>query len=150
MHIPFTSGLKSDILKELQASATLKLKYSSFPLFFNGYIRRTFRTVSSTPSSDCRYEDFYRYTSGRWLWDEQKQLQRRYKKFNVHELIQAATRSVGARDCVSITKLAEGGYNKVFRLVMNDGAVVMARIPNSCAGPPFKTIASEVAAMDFV
>ncbi|KAH6638995.1 kinase-like domain-containing protein [Boeremia exigua] len=32
---------------------------------------------------------------------------------------------------------------------MDDGAVVIARIPNPNAGPPFKTTASEVATMDF-
>jgi len=47
-------------------------------------------------------------------------------------------------------KLAEGGYNKVFRLVMNDGKAVIARLPNPNAGPPFYTTASEVATMEFV
>lgn len=52
--------------------------------------------------------------------------------------------------CVSISKLAEGGFNRVFRLIMDDGSVAIARIPNPNAGPPFKTTASEVATMDFV
>lgn len=47
-------------------------------------------------------------------------------------------------------KLAEGGYNKVFRLVMDDGMAVIARIPNPNAGPRFYTTASEVATMEFV
>jgi hypothetical protein len=49
-----------------------------------------------------------------------------------------------------MTKLAEGGYNKVFRLDMNDGKSVLARIPNPNAGPSFYTTASEVATMEFV
>lgn len=49
-----------------------------------------------------------------------------------------------------MTKLAEGGFNKVFRLVMDNDSIVIARIPNPNAGPPFKTTASEVATMDFV
>jgi hypothetical protein len=49
-----------------------------------------------------------------------------------------------------MSKLAEDGYNKVFRLVMDDKKVVIARIPNPNAGPAFKTTASEVATMDFV
>lgn len=49
-----------------------------------------------------------------------------------------------------MTKLAEGGFNKVFRLVMDNGSVAIARIPNPNAGPAFKTTASEVATMDFV
>ncbi|PYI15295.1 hypothetical protein BO99DRAFT_436532 [Aspergillus violaceofuscus CBS 115571] len=45
-------------------------------------------------------------------------------------------------------KLAEGGYNKVFRFIMNDGKTVLARIPNPNAGPAFYTTASEVATME--
>lgn len=97
-----------------------------------------------------QYEDFFRYTGGRWLWDEESQLRERYREFNVRELQRAAAKSVGAQACVSISKLAEGGFNKVFRLVMDNGSVVIARIPNPNAGPPFKTTASEVATMDFV
>lgn len=96
------------------------------------------------------YEEFYRYTSGRWLWDEDDQLRQRYKRFNVPEIKNIAARSIGAQTCNSMTKFAEGGFNKVFRLVMNDGSVVIARIPDQRARPPFRTIASEVATMDFV
>jgi hypothetical protein len=70
--------------------------------------------------------------------------------FNVQELQRIAAESVGAKSCVSITKLAEGGYNKVFRLVMDNGSVAIARIPNPNAGPVHKMTASEVATMDFV
>jgi len=38
----------------------------------------------------------------------------------------------------------------VFRLVMDNGSVVIARIPNPNSGPAYKTTASEVATMDFV
>ncbi|KAL6706710.1 Phosphotransferase enzyme [Coniothyrium glycines] len=103
--------------------------------------------MSACPSRD--YENYYRYTSGRWLWDEESQLRERYKCFNVSELKKIAARTIGAQACVSISKLAEGGFNKVFRLAMDDGTVVIARIPNPNAGPPFKTTASEVATMDF-
>jgi hypothetical protein len=95
-------------------------------------------------------EEIFHYNSGRWLWDEDNQLQERYRQFNVQALQHVAAQSVGAESCVSITKLAEGGFNKVFRLVTNNGSVAIARIPNPNAGPPFKTTASEVATMDFV
>jgi len=49
-----------------------------------------------------------------------------------------------------MTKLAEGSFNKVFRLVMDNGNVAIARIPNPNAGPEYYTIASEVATMDLV
>jgi hypothetical protein len=97
------------------------------------------------------YEEFYRFTSGRWLWDEETRLQERYKRFNVPGLERLAAKASGAQSCVSITKLAEGGFNKVFRLLMDNGSVVIARIPNPNVGPAVsKVISSEVATMDFV
>jgi hypothetical protein len=104
--------------------------------------------MSAGPDHD--HEDYYRYTSGRWLWNEDSQLGERYKRFNVSELKKIAAKSIGAQDCVAISKLAEGGFNKVFRLVMDDNSIVIACIPNPNAGPQFKTTASEVATMDFV
>ncbi|CZS93857.1 probable FMP29 Found in Mitochondrial Proteome [Rhynchosporium graminicola] len=101
-------------------------------------------TISTSP-----YEHFFHYTSGRWLWDEESQLRERVVIFNVQELQRIAVESIGAQSCVSITKLAEGGYNKVFRLVMDNGSVAIARLPNPNAGPAQKTTASEVATMDF-
>ncbi|MCJ1357536.1 MAG: Phosphotransferase enzyme [Icmadophila ericetorum] len=100
-------------------------------------------------NSTSPYEHFFHYTSGRWLWDEESQKRERFLVFNVQELQRIAAESVGAQSCVSITKLAEGGYNKVFRLVMDNGSVAIARIPNPNAGPAYKTTASEVATMDF-
>jgi len=70
--------------------------------------------------------------------------------FNVQELQRIAAEIVGAQSCASISKLGEGGYNRVFGLVMDDGSVVIARIANPKSGPARKAIASEVAAMDFV
>jgi hypothetical protein len=69
---------------------------------------------------------------------------------NVSELKNIAAKSVGAQTCVYINKLAKGGFNKVFQLVMDDDTIVIARITNYNAGPPFKTTTSEVATMDFV
>jgi hypothetical protein len=46
--------------------------------------------------------------------------------------------------------VGEPFYNKVFRLVMDNDSVAIARIPNPNAGPTHKTTASEVATMDFV
>lgn len=99
------------------------------------------------PQTD--YEDFYRFTGERWLWAEEDRLQERYKKFNVAGLKRLAAEAVGARSCVSIFKLAEAGFNKIFRLSMDDGLAVIARIPNSNVGSMFKVMASEIATMDF-
>ncbi|RDW61118.1 aminoglycoside phosphotransferase family protein [Aspergillus mulundensis] len=93
--------------------------------------------------------DLFRYTSGRWLWDEEQQLRDRFSPFNVSELQNVAARSVGADHCTGIIKLAEGSYNKTFRLTMNNGATAIARIPHPIAGPRYYMTASEVATMDF-
>lgn len=94
--------------------------------------------------------DFFTYTSGRWVWDEEEQLQERYREFDILELQKVAIDSACAGSCVRMEKLGEGSYNKSFRLVMANGKVVVARIPNPNAGPACLTTASEVATMDFV
>ncbi|PGH15192.1 hypothetical protein AJ79_02557 [Helicocarpus griseus UAMH5409] len=83
-------------------------------------------------------------------FNESLRLEERYVKFNVAALKQAAARAVNKQDCVRITKLAEGGFNKVFLLTMDDGQEVIARIPTPIAGPSHHTTASEVATMEFL
>jgi predicted Ser/Thr protein kinase len=50
---------------------------------------------------------------------------------------------------MSLRKIGEGNYNKAFRLEMEDGQKVIARISHANAGPKALTTASEVATMDF-
>lgn len=94
--------------------------------------------------------DFFNYTSGRCLWDEEEQLRERYREFDILELQKVATESACGGSCVRMEKLGEGSYNKSFKLVMANGGIVVARIPNPNAGPAHLTTASEVATMDFV
>ena len=95
-------------------------------------------------------ESLYRYTSGRWLWDEQAQLSRHYIRFNIAELARIAAESTGASSCVEVKKIPEGNFNKTFLLTMNNGNEVIAKVPNPNAGRPHYSTASEVATMDFV
>ncbi|KAM5470689.1 Phosphotransferase enzyme [Microsporum audouinii] len=97
----------------------------------------------------AEHDKFFRYTSGRWVWDEEKQLKDRFAPFNVMELQRIAAGSIGANKCISMMKLAEGSYNKTFYLIMDNGSTVIARIPHPIAGPKYYTTASEVATMDF-
>ncbi len=114
-------------------------------------IQQCFRTrYSSTQVTRNDGGDFFRYTSGRWLWDEERHLQDRYRAFNIEELKAVAAKSLGANECISMVKIGEGNFNKAFRLVMDNGTVGIARIPHPNAGPPTYTTASEVATMDFV
>lgn len=99
---------------------------------------------------DCDEENIYHYTSGRWLWNEKEQLSRRYVKFSLAELVKTATDATGSKSCVEVKKLPEGNFSKVFLLTMEDGKEVIAKLPNSNAGPHYFTSASEVATMDYV
>lgn len=139
-----TPALSRKSPRSLSASTVVH----SYPRSLAARTTRTFSRKMATFNPD--YEHFFRYTSGRWLWDEEQQLRDRYKAFNVAELQIVAAQAIGSGNCVSMMKLAEGGYNKVFRLLMDDGKQVLARIPNPNAGPPFYTTASEVATMQFV
>ncbi|KAI1962958.1 Phosphotransferase enzyme [Ophidiomyces ophidiicola] len=113
-------------------------------------------TSQAAPSSES-HEDFFRYTTGRWLWNEEEQLRQRYRRFNVCELQKVAAQALGrslsfassTRHCVEMKKIAEGNYYKVFRLQMDDGRAVMARIPHPNVRPVMYAMASEVAMVDF-
>ncbi|KAK2740936.1 Phosphotransferase enzyme [Myotisia sp. PD_48] len=108
-------------------------------------MRRTWSSGDDTSS------DFYRYTSGRWLFEEEQQLEARHVRFNVDSLVAIAARCIGHEpaSCVKVEKLLEGDFNKCLLLTMEDGSQVVARVPNPNAGRPHYTTASEVATMDF-
>lgn len=95
-------------------------------------------------------EDLFRYTSGRWLNDEQRQQALRYQRFNVDALKSVAASSARANGVTDIRKLAEGRCNKVFHIQLTEGAQVIARIPTPLSGRPHLVTASEVATMEFL
>lgn len=105
------------------------------------------RTMSSRgPIED---EHLFGYTSGRWLWNERQQLESRYRYFDVSSVKKLACDLMGSKGCVSLEKIGEGNYNKAFRLVLQNGQNIIAKIPNPNAGPAEYTTASEVATMEF-
>ncbi|KAE8143675.1 kinase-like domain-containing protein [Aspergillus pseudotamarii] len=79
----------------------------------------------------------------------EQQLRDRFSPFNVPELQKVAASSVGANKCTAIAKLAEGSFNKTFKLTMDNSMTVIARIPHPIAGPHQYTTASEVATMEY-
>ncbi|KAG9000825.1 Phosphotransferase enzyme [Tulasnella sp. JGI-2019a] len=99
------------------------------------------------------HEDFFRYTSGRFLMNEAEQLAQRYRKFSVEGLKAAAVSAIpGGLYCTSFTKLGEGGFNKAFLLSVatsSGSKDIVAKIPHPCAGPAHNLTASEVATLDF-
>ncbi|KAJ5927863.1 kinase-like domain-containing protein [Penicillium verhagenii] len=101
-------------------------------------------------STNPLHEEFFRNTSRRWVFNETDRLSERYVKFRPTELQRIAGEAVQQDYCPDISKLAEGGFNKVFLLRARNAREVIARIPTPIAGPPRYTTASEVATMDFL
>ena len=95
-------------------------------------------------------EELHRYTRNRFACNEAHEMARRYVPFNLEALADVAAHAIGSAHCVSVEKLPDGNYNKTFLLTMNDGAQVVAKLPNPNAGRSHLTVASEVATMDFV
>lgn len=112
-----------------------------------GYRARARRLSHSSRSS---LNSLFDYTSGRWLWNEADQLDARHCRFDISGLKQAACQAVGTESCLSLKKIGEGNFNKAYRLEMEDGQKVVAKIPHPNAGPPVLTTSSEVATMEFV
>lgn len=95
--------------------------------------------------------EFFNYTSGRWLWNEDQRLQERYTVFDITELKRIAAQKVGAKKCLSMTKIGEGGSNRAFRLTFDNEEAIIARLPmHHLSGPKIHSMASEVATMGFV
>ncbi|KGO74645.1 Aminoglycoside phosphotransferase [Penicillium italicum] len=91
-------------------------------------------------------EDLHRYTRHRWLFNEEKELSKRYVEFDLQQLVQVAISVCeGAQFCIKVTKCAEGLHNKAFILTMDNGCEVFAKLPNPNAGAARLTTASEIA-----
>ena len=100
---------------------------------------------------DISEDELFRHKAQRWLWNEQAQLTRRYREFDLGALAKVLENVTGARArCVDISKLPEGNFNKTLLVRMHDGHQLVARLPNPNAGPPRFTTASEVATMAYV
>jgi hypothetical protein len=52
-------------------------------------------------------------------------------------------------DVVSISKLAEGGFNRTFVIALRDGQQVVARVPYPMTVPYYFAVASEVATIEY-
>lgn len=85
-------------------------------------------------------------------YNECRRLSERRLPFNVDELKKAAANSVNRpiSDIESFRKIAEGGFNRVFEISMEDGSSILARLPYPSTLPRRLAVASEVATLDFV
>ncbi|KAL1798887.1 hypothetical protein ACET3X_002924 [Alternaria dauci] len=94
-------------------------------------------------------KEFFKFTRGRFVLDEDENLRKREVGFDMNELARVAADSVGAAQCVDVRKFPDGMFNKAFLMLMDDGREVVAKVPNPNAGRTHYTTASEVATMDF-
>ncbi|KAF2171727.1 hypothetical protein M409DRAFT_63333 [Zasmidium cellare ATCC 36951] len=99
-----------------------------------------------------RLHHLFNYTSGRWLYNEQRRLEGRVRPFNVSALqcltVQAVSKN--SEDIVQFQKLGEGASNRAFIVRMRDGPSLVARIPYMATVPRGFVVASEVATMEFL
>ncbi|KGO64142.1 Aminoglycoside phosphotransferase [Penicillium italicum] len=93
--------------------------------------------------------DLFEYTSGRFLFNEELRRAERHIQFDVHALAREACHSVGRHinGVTSITKLAEGGFNRVLQVTFDDGYAVLARLPYKTTVPKHYAVASEAATL---
>lgn len=110
-----------------------------------------FRPLTTTASSHSgSKQDLFSYTTGRYLYNEHIRLAERYVEFNIGALEAVAVRSVDRKKVVHTSKLAEGGFNRIFLLTMDDGFEVIAKIPFPLTVPKKLTTESEVATLDLL
>ncbi|KIL65763.1 hypothetical protein M378DRAFT_76367 [Amanita muscaria Koide BX008] len=96
--------------------------------------------------------DFFEYTSGRWIFNDDLRHAERRRVFKVDELSRLAAEAVNRSpdDIVRLEKLAEGGFNRTFLITMRCGFRMVARIPYPVTIPKYFAVASEVATMAFL
>ncbi|KAJ5123986.1 uncharacterized protein N7515_007811 [Penicillium bovifimosum] len=116
-----------------------------FSRFFSPYSKPLARRMSSMGGKP----DLFEYTSGRFLFNEELRRAERRIQFDVDALARAACHSVGrhVNDVASITKLAEGGFNRVLQVTFDDGYAVLARLPYKTTVPKHHAVASEAATL---
>ncbi|PGH21522.1 hypothetical protein AJ80_03190 [Polytolypa hystricis UAMH7299] len=86
------------------------------------------------------------------VFNESRRRDERYLSFNVDALAATICSSIHRplSDLASFTKLAEGGFNRVFEATFKDGYAVVARIPFHITAPARYAVASEAATLDFL
>ncbi|CAG8125467.1 unnamed protein product [Penicillium salamii] len=80
-------------------------------------------------------------------FNEELRRAERHVPFDVDALARVASHSVGRNlnGVASITKLAEGGFNRVLQVTFDDGYAVLARLPYKTTVPKHYSVASEAA-----
>ncbi|RAL04249.1 uncharacterized protein BO80DRAFT_422605 [Aspergillus ibericus CBS 121593] len=95
-------------------------------------------------------EELFAYTNGHFLVDEQRQLGRRYVKFDVDALCHVAAAVGGDSSPITSIEKMEGGFSKALLMKKENGIEVIAKIPCHIAGPASLTTACEVGVLEYV
>ncbi|THY45180.1 hypothetical protein D6C98_07928 [Aureobasidium pullulans] len=83
--------------------------------------------------------DPHSYTQGHWLDQDSERKEARQIHFDFDALLDIVIKSSdGAHRVVSCEK-TEGGFNRAFIILLDNGAKAVARLPNHLAGPPHLT-----------
>lgn len=85
-------------------------------------------------------------------YNEPKRLAERYLWFDPNELCRVKGESIGqsADNIKMFTKLAKGGFYRVFQATFRDGQQVIARLPYPCTIPRTYGVASEEATVEYL
>jgi aminoglycoside phosphotransferase (APT) family kinase protein len=140
----------TDILNSESASMSLSHLASRSPVSAAS-LQTLIRTYHSL-SRELNNDSLFSYTSGRYLFNEELRMKERYVKFNVEALKTAVSASLAHQhgSVTNIFKLAEGDFNRVFTLTMEDGFEVIAKMPYHIAAPEYFATASEAATLAFL
>lgn len=112
----------------------------------------------SAPSSIVRrllrlpgHKAFRRHASGYFLRRDQQRKQALLdRQFDAEALKASVAASAGSSGVLNMRKLAEGRFNKTFKVQLSNRREVVAQIPTPLAGPANRVTASEVATMRFL
>ncbi|KAJ5799715.1 kinase-like protein [Penicillium psychrosexuale] len=87
-----------------------------------------------------------------FFYNEDLRLRERYVEFSQDGLLREIERHLGPSHGhpIHITKIAEGGFNRVFLSTMEDGLEVIVKIPYPITGPKHYATASEAASMQYL
>ncbi|KAL1878485.1 hypothetical protein Plec18167_004559 [Paecilomyces lecythidis] len=97
-------------------------------------------------------KELFSYTSGRFIYNEPLRLHERHVAFDPNGLLREIERHLGHDHgrALSIAKIAEGGFNRVFLVNMEDGLETIVKIPYHVPGPKHYATASEAATLEFL
>ncbi|KAF8189311.1 kinase-like domain-containing protein [Pholiota molesta] len=142
-------GSASVVLNRLKVPVSPRPFLSSFP-------SSAFTTTCSLPrralsTMAVSQDNLFDYTSGRWVYNDALRHKERKVAFDVEGLQRLAAESVDQNltDVVSLTKLAEGGFNRTFVIALRGGRQVVARVPYPVTAN-YYAVASEVATIEYM